>query len=412
MSRILLHTLGSSGDFNPFMALALELRARGHTVHFAVAPKYAALARAMGFAATDAGPDPVDGSDLMRRLLAPATNGRQLVNILFKEILIPAIRPAADTLTPLAADADLFISHTIQLAARVVAKRTGTPWVSASAAALIYPTAAYPPPGVAWHNFPPALARAAWKIGSRLFEHLDAPANSEYAALGLPPVTDIVLGGVYSRLLTVGLWSPSYFPRPPDWPAWMQVGGYGAWDAPAPPDTPPLTLPIGDSPLIIFTLGSSVVADPRGFFDTAVNAIAPTNWRALLIGPPADFPIPPALRQRIAATPYARYADIFPLANAAVHSGGAGTTQACCKAGVPAIIVPRGADQFENAAHIQRSHYGLRLKPEHLSATHIRLRLQRLLTDQSIRRHVAALSSAMTAEPGASASADLVESVL
>ena len=57
MARILIHTLGSSGDVNPFFALGLELRARGTTVHFALSPSFADKARALGFAATVAGPD-------------------------------------------------------------------------------------------------------------------------------------------------------------------------------------------------------------------------------------------------------------------------------------------------------------------------------------------------------------------
>ena len=52
MARILIHTLGSSGDVNPFFALAPELRARGHTIHFALSPSFAEKARALGFAAT------------------------------------------------------------------------------------------------------------------------------------------------------------------------------------------------------------------------------------------------------------------------------------------------------------------------------------------------------------------------
>ena len=412
MPKILIHTLGSSGDFNPLVALALELRQRGHMVHFALNPGFAIKVRELGFTATDAGPDPDYESDLMKRLLAPTRNGINLVRILFHEVLIPAIRPAVDILVPLARDADLFVSHTIQLAAPVVAQRTGVPWVSVSPAALLYPNGQYPPPGVAWKGCPPALGRLGWTIGGALVGPVDEMANAEYAALGLSPISHVVAGGAYSRRLTLGLWSPSYYPRPSDWPDWLQVGGYGRWDAPPSGTPPPLDLPSGDGPLIVFTLGSSVVSDPRGFYEKALAAVAPTPWRALLVGAPTDLPLPAALQGRVKTTRYARYSDVFPLADAIVHSGGVGTTQACCYYGKGAVIVPRAADQFENAAHLQREGWGLRLLPQDLSPTLIRLRLERLLKSSEIRQRVQELGRRIQAEPGPARSVDLLETAM
>lgn len=421
MARILLHTLGSSGDFNPAAALALTLRERGHRVTFAVSPSFARAARTLGFEAAEVGPDPDYEGDLMKRMLAPSRLGTSLVNILFREVLIPAIRPAADALTPLAAQSDLFLSHTIQLAAPVVARRTGTPWVSFSPSSLVYPTGEYPPPGVAWRGCPAALGRLGWRIGERIVRPLEALANAEYAALGQPPLHPVVSGGAYSRRLTLGLWSPAYFPRPADWPDWLQVGGYARWDMPRLGGVPP-ALPTfaqtdaffdqTDAPLVVFTLGSAVVSDPRRFWEVVLAALLRENWRAILLGAPDTLPVPPAIRERVLPVRYAPYADLFPRAQAIVHAGGTGTTQAACWHGVPSVVVPRAADQFENAAHIQREGLGLRLQEHSLSANVLRLRLTRLLASRDIAARVAALGQTMRAEPGASRSADLVERVL
>ena len=116
--------------------------------------------------------------------------------------------------------ADLFLSHTIQLAAPIVAARTGIPWVSASAATLIYETHAYPPPGVAWKGCPAFLSRLGWRAGYRIFRGLDEKAAVEYRKLGAdasnPKLSPAAL---IPDCLTLGLWSPAFFPRPPDWPA-------------------------------------------------------------------------------------------------------------------------------------------------------------------------------------------------
>ncbi len=447
MAKILIHTLGSSGDLNPFLALALELKMRGHDIHFALSPRFAERARALGFSATVAGEDPDWDSDLMRRMLA--MHRIQPIRILFAEGMIPAIGPAAAALEPLVQDADLFLSHTIQLAAPAVAQRTGTPWISASAATLIYETAAYPPPGVAWKGIPKGLARLGWQIGRGLFRDLDVLAAAEYAKLGVGPRPNIISSGAYSRRLTLGLWSPSFFPRPADWPSWFQVGGYARWDGgthpgsslTGPPETgrrrvsdnskvsisSPLRFSTGypeggegaeerggrgSSPTILFTLGSSVVNHPGEFWRTALAALAQTNWHGVLLGAPADFPVPDTLRERVQLIPYAPYADLFPTVDAIVHQGGVGTTQAACYYGVPSLVVPRGFDQFENAAHVQREGWGLRLMPEQATASGLRLRLERLLASREIKTRVGMLGQQMQAEPGVRQSADFVEAAL
>ena len=443
MAKILIHTLGSSGDFNPFMALALELRRRGHDVQWAVSPKFADKARAQGFEATVAGVDPEWESDLLRRMLTAHLTAP--VQIMFKEVLIPAIVPATLALEPLAREVDLFLSHTIQLAAPAVADRTGTPWVSASAATLIHETAAYPPPGVAWKGCPAWLSWLGWEAGYRIFGDFDALAGAEYRKLGVAPRPNVVSGGAYSRRLTLGLWSPSFFPRPPDWPRWFQVGGYARWDGEAPLAPAPIdgggagnripadksaTLPsegrdrpgtnvngpgIGSSPAsprILFTLGSSVVNPPGEFWATALEALTRTDWNAVLLGAPQALPLPRDLRGRVQIISYAPYAELFPQADAIVHQGGVGTTQAACYYGIPSLIVPRGFDQFENAAHIQREGWGLRLMPADFSATSLRLRLRRLLDSARIRAAAAGLGERMQAEPGVARSADLVEAAL
>ena len=416
MSKILIHTLGSSGDFNPFMALALELRQRGHSVHWAVSPEFADKARAQGFEATVVGADPDWESDMLRRLLTAHLTDP--IQIMFKEVLIPAIVPTTLALEPLVREADLFISHTIQLAAPAVADRTGTPWISASGATLIHETAAYPPPGVAWKGCPAWLSRLGWQVGYRIFGDLDALAAAEYRKIGIAPRPNVISGGAYSRRLTLGLWSPSFFPRPPDWPRWFQVGGYARWDGPAlpsPDPAPPLSTEVrarGASPRILFTLGSSVVNHPGEFWASALQALAPTDWNAILLGAPEDLPLPPGLRGRVRVVRYAPYADFFPQADAVVHQGGAGTTQAACYYGIPSLIVPRGFDQFENAAHLQREGWGLRLMPADFSPASLRLRLQRLLASSKIKTAAAILGQRMQAEPGVSRSADLVEAAL
>ena len=408
MARILLHTLGSAGDLNPFLALAFELRERGHSIRFAVSPASAARITALGLDAVAVGPDLAPDSALMRKLLTPGIFGP--IDTLFRDVLIPAIGPAADAISPLCEDADIFISHIVQVAAPVIASRTGVRWISATPTTNCYPSKFGDAPGIAWRNPPSALNNLAWTAARALLKDLNALLDEQYTLLGAPPRDRGALLGAFSEFLTIGLWSPAFFKRPPDWPDWFQIGGYARWDAPG--GAPLGTLPAGNSPLVVFTLGSSVVNDPRGYYETAMEAVRQTDWRAVLLGAPEDFKVAPDLKHRVVALRYAPYAELFPQASAIVHQGGVGTTQAACYYGVPAIVVPRGFDQFENAAHIQRHRLGLRLMPSSFSATLLRIRLERLLSDVNTVRKVQELSLKMQAEAGVARSADLVEMAL
>jgi UDP:flavonoid glycosyltransferase YjiC (YdhE family) len=49
MARIVITSYGSSGDLNPFLALGLGLRARGHTVLFAVEERFHTVLTQAGF---------------------------------------------------------------------------------------------------------------------------------------------------------------------------------------------------------------------------------------------------------------------------------------------------------------------------------------------------------------------------
>ncbi|MGO8669852.1 MAG: glycosyltransferase [Capsulimonadaceae bacterium] len=413
MARILIHTLGSSGDFNPFIAIAFELKRRGHAPCFAVQPAHARSLGALGLEAIGVGPDVDPHSPEYRRLLQPALTDP--IDVLFREMLIPNIIPATEILTPLVREADLFLSHTIQLAAPAIAYRTGVPWISATPATNCYPSLQMPAPSIAWRKPPAFFNRVSWGVAGALFRAIDEQANEEYRKLGVPPRRHVVVSGGYSRRLTICLWSPAFFHRPSDWPSWLQVGGYARWDAPATDSAWTRNLPptgSSDSPLVLFTLGSNVVNDPRGYYETAVEAIRPTRWRAILLGAPADFPVPSGMAHRVFCVPYAPYEAIFPLASAIVHQGGIGTTQAACYYGIPSLVVPRGFDQFENAAHIRRNGLGLRLMSRNLTPFRLRRRLNKLLSSDEIRARVCTVGSRMRAEPGVARSVDLIEAVL
>ena len=118
-----------------------------------------------------------------------------------------------------------------------------------------------------------------------------------------------------------------------------------------------------DWPLIHLTLGT-VVPIP-GLYRAAIDALAVLPVRVLVTvgrdNDPADLgPVAP----NVHVARWVPQADVMPHAAAIVCHGGSGTLTGALAAGVPAVVVPMIADQFENARRITDLGAGLTLKPE------------------------------------------------
>jgi UDP:flavonoid glycosyltransferase YjiC (YdhE family) len=102
-------------------------------------------------------------------------------------------------------------------------------------------------------------------------------------------------------------------------------------------------------PRFYVTLGT-VVFGYTAAFNAAVAAIADLDVDVLVaVGPEGD---PDALERRSDRIHVERFVDqarVIPLVDAVVHHGGSGTALAAAAAGLPQVVMPQGADQFQNA---------------------------------------------------------------
>lgn len=90
---------------------------------------------------------------------------------------------------------------------------------------------------------------------------------------------------------------------------------------------------------------------------------------------------------------------------AVVHHGGAGTTLTALDAGVPALIIPQGADQFLNAAVVAKAGAGAVVEPRDLDAE----RLGELVEDTAMRSAARGIAESMAAQrPPADLVGDLI----
>jgi hypothetical protein len=116
VSRIVVTTIGSLGDLHPIIAIALELRQRGHDIVFATIKDYRAKIEALGFEFHALRPDRISPEDPeMMALIMDLQKGPERV---IKDYLLANVRETYTDLTNAAQDADFIVTAELVYAAR------------------------------------------------------------------------------------------------------------------------------------------------------------------------------------------------------------------------------------------------------------------------------------------------------
>jgi sterol 3beta-glucosyltransferase len=196
--------------------------------------------------------------------------------------------------------------------------------------------------------------------------------------------------------------SSAVVPRPPDWDEHKYVTGY--WFLDRLPDwRPPAELvDFLDSgpPPVCVTFGSMVNTDAEEVTAGIVQALTRAGQRGLLLtgagGLTSSF-----LTDDIRAFQEVPHDWLFPRVAAAVHHGGAGTSGAALRAGIPSVVVPFLGDQpfwarrLFNLGASPRPIRRKRLSPERLEAA-----VRVAVTDPAMRKRAARLGEQIRAEDG------------
>jgi UDP:flavonoid glycosyltransferase YjiC (YdhE family) len=79
------------------------------------------------------------------------------------------------------------------------------------------------------------------------------------------------------------------------------------------------------------------------------------------------------------------HADLMPLTDVLVTTGGAGTVMTALAAGVPMVVVPTEWDKPENAQRVVEAGAGIRISPLRLNASRLRRAIERILNEPGFR---------------------------
>lgn len=418
--RIIVTAWGSFGDFNPHAALALGLRDRGHDAVFAGPEFYRAKVEGFGLPFLPVRPDLPDWRN--PGIMARMNDSRRGTERVVRELILPALADAYADLHAAATGADAIVSSLLATAGRLVAEARGIGWVSTALQPSVFLSAEDPPalevlPGIVplLRVLRPGARRVLMRQLMKAADPWAAPWHAFRAELGLPPARDNpFLRGQHAPSLALALFSPILAAPQRDWPPQSVATGF-----PFDPRVDGTTLPpelaafldAGEPP-IVFTLGSTAVLEPGGFYEQSIAAARALGRRAvLLVGPAAAHGIVHRGPDMIAVE-QAPHRALFPQAAAVVFHGGIGTLSQAMLAGVPSLIVPHAHDQPDNAMRAARLGIALVVRAHRYRADRAAGNLDRLLGEPAWRERATEVAERIQAEDGVGRACESIERVL
>jgi sterol 3beta-glucosyltransferase len=397
--RIVIPTIGSRGDVQPYLALAGGLQAAGHNVTVMTHPSMRPLVSAHGLTFQSMGPD-IDIGVEAARLRAGSSNWILGLIRVMRFSFNMLERCHADILTE-CCDADLMVvAHSG--AGRMEADQLGLPNVSVTLMPQAIPA---PDPSASIFN-----RMAAGLAGAAMGFMLTRPVNQIRHRQGLPPMGP---EGITSKRLNLIAISPLVYPPNPLWEARHRMTGY--WFSPPPANWRPSAdlaafLAAGPPPVAI-SLGAMAIsgADTRQAARITLQAIELTGLRAVVQGWDEALQelVVPAHVFHAGPLPHAW---LLERAACVMHHGGFGTTAAGLQAGIPAVVVPHIIDQFIWG---QRLHeLGVAPQPiarNKITAAKLAAALAQATGDQAMRLKARQLGEQIRSEQGVQTAVRLIE---
>ncbi|MCC3773036.1 glycosyltransferase, partial [Streptomyces sp. UNOC14_S4] len=343
--RVLLSTIGSRGEAQPVVALAVQLKKSGHDAVVCAPPDFREWAESLGVAYVPVGPE-LRGTAKRSAGAVPTPEQR-------RRMVEGTVAAQFEAVHAAAAGCDVVVGGGgLAVAAHSVAERRGIGYVYAAFAPVTLPSAHHAPPVFGMLGQKPADGsadnRTLWAEDAERWNAVWGPAfDAQRAAVGLPPVED-----VRGHIFTSAPWlaaDPTLAPWPhsPD----LDVFQTGAWVLPDERPLPAAVEAFLDScdPPVYCGLGS--VRAPEGFTRTVIGTARALGRRVILSRGWADLS-PVDDEPDCLAVGEVNQQALFPRVAAVVHHGGAGTTTAAAASGTPQVVVPQMFDQFYFARRV------------------------------------------------------------
>ncbi|MGB6193894.1 MAG: glycosyltransferase, partial [Terracidiphilus sp.] len=236
--RIVLSNIGTYGDINPLIAVALELKRRGHVPVFALPAVYRSRIEPLGLAFHPTRPDIDPTNSVLAEMVYDAKHGTEhgLRNFLF-----PSLRQTYDDVLAAATQperADLLLLGELTYPGPIVAEKTGIAWASYILAPLSFFSAFDPPvlppyPRLARADKLAGMGRVIKRLARLTTRKWSEPIYDLRRQLGLAPGRNPLFDAKHSPNLVLALFSRVLGVEQKDWPPNTLIAGFCFYDADA-----------------------------------------------------------------------------------------------------------------------------------------------------------------------------------
>ena len=405
--RVLLMTLGTRGDVQPFVTLAAGLKADGHEPVVSSSTPFRLLAEEQGV--------PFAPLDLDFTELQNSATGRAVMKGEFRALLdaVKQVKPmyaaslrdqarVVDETKP-----DVLLTHPKTLGGRHIAEWKGIPHADSLVVPGYTRTEAFPPIPLTWTGTPGWLNRQMYRMIPAATRMFKGTVNDWRNGAGLSPAP-LWDGG--SR--TLYGYSPSVVPNPSDWPTTARAVGYWLPDPPVAFDGDPdlVDFIAGGEPPVFIGFGSMVDDDPRALGSLITDAVARTGRRAVVQAGQGLIEADSSETMYVAGT--VPHGWLFPQMACIVHHGGSGTTGEAIRSRKPQVVVPFSVDQPFWAKRMEM--HGVAPGPiprRKLTADSLAAAIAKCVGDPAMAQAAERLGDAVWEEDGVAAAVDYLESL-
>jgi len=396
--------IGSRGDVQPYIALGLGLQAAGHQIQIVSYARFAQFVRSHGLDFAAVGTNPQEYIQALAK------------NVDYWQIFCDSLEQLLQDCWNCCQGTEAIIYSQVALPGYHIAEKLQVPCFAAFTNPLTR-TRAFPHPLYTTPiNFGGTYNWLTYVIHEQLrWQSVRKKINHWRQNLNLLPLPFL---GLYSHLQQQQIpilhcFSPTVIPKPKDWSDWAYVTGYwfledSQWQPPA--DL--VDFIESGVPPIYIGFGSMSERNPEVVTSLILDALMQTKQRGILSNwgdlqgvdlPDNVFPITGSIS----------HDWLFPLCRAVVHHGGAGTTAAALRAGVPSVVIPFGVDQPFWGQRVADLGVGtLPIPQKELTRDQFVAAIQNVIHNENMMNSACALGDRIRAEDGVGRAVEIIQSYL
>lgn len=411
--HILLITLGTRGDINPFICLGKQLKALGYEVTIISSEIYHDLVRSVGmnFISCSAASEydaVINDSHVY--------DARKSFKVVANYLSLTPLRKLYNIISQFDPSNTILVATSFMLGARIANEKLNIPLVSICLQPMAFWSIEETPvyAGTSIHKLSFFFRKLILNLIDRwmIDKLFSRELNQFRSELGLHHVRNIYSKWMFSSQKNIGLF-PEWFAKPAsDWPKNTELTGFLHCDDEnsdhAIPEELIHFLRAG-SPPIILTYGTGTTQCEK-FYNIFIEAARKLNQRVLVLTQyPDQLPLLNSNREMHAS--YVPLQIILPHAAAIIHHGGIGTLSRALSASIPQLIVPLAHDQYDNAARLEKLGAGLSLPAKKYSVNTAIKKINELLNSEKIRSNCLLYSKKINYSQAIEQTCRVIESV-